>query len=88
MQRDTQGVLADRAELTQAHLSRIETGSTKLSLSALIRIANALPVSVEALLCDKAKPPRSGGPKPQPSEAAAVWKRRNSLSGQGLFETW
>ena len=38
--------------LTPAHLSNIETGNTKLSLPTLIRIANALSVSVDDLLCD------------------------------------
>ena len=27
------------------------------------------------IFCDKKNPPRSGGPKPKPSEAGAVWKR-------------
>jgi len=48
----TQEVLAEKAELTAAHMSNIETGNTKLSLPTIIRIANALSVSVDELLCD------------------------------------
>lgn len=48
----TQEVLAEKAELTAAHVSNIETGNTKLSLPTIIRIANALSVSVDELLCD------------------------------------
>lgn len=50
--RMTQEVLAEKANLTSAHISNIETGNTKLSLPAIISIANALSVSVDALLCD------------------------------------
>lgn len=50
--RITQEVLAEKANLTSAHISNIETGNTKLSLPAIISIANALSVSVDALLCD------------------------------------
>ena len=48
----TQEVLAERAGLTPVHISNIETGNTKLSLPAIINIANALGVSVDELLCD------------------------------------
>ena len=48
----TQEALADKAELTAAHVSNIETGNTKLSLPTIIKIANALSVSVDELLCD------------------------------------
>lgn len=48
----TQEVLADRAGLSTAHVSNIETGNTKLSLPTIINIANALSVSVDDLLCD------------------------------------
>ena len=33
-------------------MSNIETGTTKVSLSAIVDIANALSVSVDDLLCD------------------------------------
>ena len=48
----TQEDLASRAGLSTAHISNIETGNTKLSLPTIIAIANALSVSVDALLCD------------------------------------
>lgn len=48
----TQEALAAKADLSPTHLSNIETGNTKLSLPTLISIANALSVSVDALLCD------------------------------------
>lgn len=47
-----QAELAFRAEMTSAHLSHIETAQTKLALPTIVRIANALSVSVDDLLCD------------------------------------
>lgn len=51
-QRLSQEQLAEKADLSPVHLSHIETANTKLSLPALISIANALGVSSDALLCD------------------------------------
>jgi transcriptional regulator with XRE-family HTH domain len=48
----TQEQLADTVSLSVSHLSNIETGTTKVSLSALVRIANALSVSVDNFLAD------------------------------------
>jgi transcriptional regulator with XRE-family HTH domain len=48
----TQEVVSYMVDVTPAHMSNIETGKTKVSLSTLIAIANALSVSVDALLCD------------------------------------
>jgi transcriptional regulator with XRE-family HTH domain len=48
----TQEVLAERADLSTDHLSHIETANTKLSLPALIAIANALGVGIDKLLSD------------------------------------
>lgn len=48
----TQEVLSERTGISLPHISNIETGKTKLSLPALINIANALSVSVDELLCD------------------------------------
>ena len=48
----SQEQLAEKADLSPVHLSHIETANTKLSLPALISIANALSVSSDALLCD------------------------------------
>lgn len=55
-QRKKQGLsqeqLAERAGLSIPHMSHIETANTKLSLPALVSVANALGVSVDTLLCD------------------------------------
>lgn len=48
----SQEQLAEKADLSPVHLSHIETANTKLSLPALVSIANALKVSADALLCD------------------------------------
>lgn len=48
----SQEQLAAKADLTPAHISHIENGHTKLSLPALIGIANALSVSTDDLLYD------------------------------------
>lgn len=47
-----QAELAFRAGLTTSHMSHIETGQTKLALPTIVKIANALSVSVDELLCD------------------------------------
>lgn len=44
--------LAELAGLSTTHTSHIETGNTKVSLPALVRIANALNVSLDELVCD------------------------------------
>ena len=48
----SQEQLAERSGLSVPHMSHIETANTKLSLPALVSVANALSVSVDALLCD------------------------------------
>lgn len=48
----TQESVAATVDITLSHMSNIETGKTKVSLPTLIAIANALSVSVDALLCD------------------------------------
>ncbi len=50
-----QAELAYRAGLNSSYMSHIETGQTKLSLPTIVKIANALSVSVDALLCDNLK---------------------------------
>lgn len=52
LQKMTQEALAEIADLSIAHISHIETGNTKLSLPTIVKIANALAVSVDELLCD------------------------------------
>ena len=44
--------LAERASLSPTHISNVETGTTKVSLSAIVSIANALGVTADDLLCD------------------------------------
>ena len=48
----SQEVLAETVGMSLSHISNIETGNTKLSLPAIIHIANALQISVDRLLCD------------------------------------
>lgn len=48
----TQEHLAEIVDLSPTHLSNIETGSTKVSLPTLVKLANALSVTVDDLLCD------------------------------------
>lgn len=48
----TQEKLAEIVEISPTHMSNIETGATKLSLTTLIKIANALSVTTDELLCD------------------------------------
>jgi len=47
----TQEKLAELTELSISHMSSIENGKTKLGLPTVIKIANALEVSVDELLC-------------------------------------
>ncbi len=47
-----QEVLADKTGLSVVHISNIENGNAKMSLSSIVGIANALSVSVDELLCD------------------------------------
>lgn len=51
----TQDELRDHAEISKTHMSHIETGTTKVSLPALVAIANALDTTVDSLLCDSVK---------------------------------
>lgn len=46
----TQDKLGDEAAISKTHMSHIETGNTKLSLPAIIGIANALDTTVDYLL--------------------------------------
>ena len=47
----TQEQLAEKAAISVSHLSGIERGTTKLGLAAFCRIANALKISTDILLC-------------------------------------
>ena len=48
----SQTILSERANLSPDHISHIENAHTKVSLPALLSIANALNVSVDKLLTD------------------------------------
>ena len=48
----TQEALAGRIDLSPSHMSNIETGTTKVSLTTIVNLANALGVTVDDLLCD------------------------------------
>lgn len=48
----SQEQLAEKVNLTSQHISHTEVASTKISLPALVKIANALHTSVDKLLCD------------------------------------
>jgi len=51
----TQEKLAELTDLSVPHISNIENGKTKLSLPALVAIANALESSLDALVHDSLK---------------------------------
>ena len=48
----TQEQLAEKIEISPTHLSNIETGTTRVSLTTIVSIANALNVTMDDLLCD------------------------------------
>ncbi len=48
----TQERLAEIVCVSPSHMSNIETGTTRVSLTTLVTIANALSVTVDDLLCD------------------------------------
>lgn len=48
----TQERLAEIVNISPSHMSNIETGTTRVSLTTIVMIANALSVTVDDLLCD------------------------------------
>ena len=48
----TQEILAETINLSPTHLSNIENGTTRVSLTSIVKIANALSVTVDDLLCE------------------------------------
>lgn len=48
----TQERLAEIVSVSPSHMSNIETGTTRVSLTLIVNIANALSVTVDDLLCD------------------------------------
>lgn len=51
----TQEAVAEKVQFSEQHVSNIETGNTKLSLPAIVAMANAVDVSVDEFLCDNVK---------------------------------
>ena len=48
----TQDRLSTIRDISPSHISNIETGTTRVSLNALVRIANALSVTIDDLVYD------------------------------------
>ena len=49
----SQELLAEKVGISITHMSHIETGNTKLSLSVLVALANALEIQTDDLLSDR-----------------------------------
>lgn len=56
----SQDKLAELTGLSNPHISNVENGGTHLSLKTLIKIANALELSPNDLLCDNVDVGKSG----------------------------
>ncbi|WP_304432658.1 helix-turn-helix domain-containing protein [Acutalibacter muris] len=48
----TQEKLAEMSGVSPAHMSNIETGTTRVSLTTMVAIANVLGVTLDDLMCD------------------------------------
>ncbi len=55
----TQERLAEIVSVSPSHMSNIETGTTRVSLTLIVAIANALSVTVDDLLCDSIQKARA-----------------------------
>ena len=55
----SQETLAEKVNISTTHMSHIETGNTKLSLSVLVSLANALEVRTDDLLYDESPASRT-----------------------------
>ncbi len=55
----TQERLSEVVGVSPSHMSNIETGTTRVSLTTLVAIANALGVTADDLLCDSVKAART-----------------------------
>ena len=66
----TQERLAELAEISPQHCSGIETGAAKVSLPALVKIANALNSSMDELLLDSI--PATAKPEMMNSQAKSI----------------
>ena len=56
----TQDYLADYANVNVSHISNIENNKVKISLTLLIKVCNALGVSIDYLLQNEYSDPASG----------------------------
>ena len=54
----TQERLAEAVQVSPSHMSNIETGTTRVSLTTIVTIANALSITTDDLLCDSVKKAR------------------------------
>jgi len=50
--RMTQEKLAEKVDISTTHMSNIENGSTHVSITTLVGIANALGTTLDNLICD------------------------------------
>ena len=48
----TQKKLAEMSGVSPTHMSNVETGTTRVSLTTMVAIANALGVTLDDLMCD------------------------------------
>ena len=48
----TQEKLSEMVGVSSTHMSNVETGTTRVSLTTIVRIANALGITSDDLLCD------------------------------------
>lgn len=48
----TQEKLSEMVGVSPTHMSNVETGTTRVSLTTIVRIANALGITSDNLLCD------------------------------------
>lgn len=51
----SQQILSDKCNIEPSYISHIERGTSKLSLQTLVKIANALNITADELLCDNIK---------------------------------
>ncbi len=70
----TQAAVAEMANISQTHYSSIENGKESPSIATLVRIADALGLSVKDLILDEEKNPTQPLPhvSPEQGEKAAV----------------
>lgn len=70
----SQEALAERAGISVTHMSHIETGNTKLSLSVFLALADGLGVSADSLLRDSPSGQSWAGELAGILEGCAPWQ--------------